>query len=118
VASREEAESMGPAQAVHFSIVPRNIDRDQKARLAFLAAPRADDFQGGRYRQTRCHTSASRRAWARENGRRRLARRAKYRRPDYRSLRAYLGHCAQGDMRVDPKESAGSRANGRVMCTL
>ena len=88
---------MGPAQAVHFSIVPRNIDRDQKARLAFLAAPRAEDFQGARYRQTRCHTSPSRHARTRASGGRRLTHRARHRLPDYCSLRAYLGHCVQGE---------------------
>ena len=61
---------MGPAEAVHFSIVPRNIDRDQQAWLAFLATPRTDDFQGARYRQTRCHATRSERARARDGGRR------------------------------------------------
>ena len=89
---------MGPAQAVHFSIVPRNIDRDQKARLAFLAVEaRADS----REQRPPAHASSAAQAT-------RLLQPPSLLRP-LRPTRS---------MRVDPKESAGSRANRSVMRTL
>ena len=79
---------MSPAEAMHFSIVSRNIDRDQKARLAFLATPRADDFQGARYGQTRCHPCAREVVVSRA-----ILPRRKH--SDYGSHRAYLDHRAE-----------------------
>jgi len=38
-----------PAQAMHLSVVTRDVDRDQEAGLAFLSTPRANDFQGSCY---------------------------------------------------------------------
>ncbi len=83
---------MSPAQIVHFAIVPRNVDGDQKGGLAFLATPRADDFQGARYRQTRCHAPRIARARPPEICDRQQAGRASREAIDYISGEAHLRH--------------------------
>src|SRR5260370_24057996 len=45
-----QPQSVGPAEAVHFTVVAGHTDRDKEARLPLLSTSRANDFQGARYR--------------------------------------------------------------------
>ena len=49
LAPTEQAQAVCPAEPVHLTVVPRDIDRDQEAGLSLLSTSRANDFQGARY---------------------------------------------------------------------